>query len=78
MAAIEKHYTVKELVQLLSWSTTRIRKNFKYHPLTVRDGGRFFVPHSVVEAVLAQKQNRASVLKPRRRGRPMKPRMPLF
>lgn len=70
MAAIEKYYTAKELVPLLSWTRQRISRHFKHHPLTVRDGRRFFVPHSVVEQTLLRMRN--STPKPVRRGPPRK------
>jgi hypothetical protein len=56
---IEKHYAVKELAALLGWSRTRVARHFKYHPRTVRDGVRYFIPHSAVEEELAKMRNDA-------------------
>jgi hypothetical protein len=49
---IEKHFQVKELAELLGWSRKRVARNFKFHPRTLRDGKRYFVPQSVVEEIL--------------------------
>lgn len=66
---IEKLYQAKELVALLGWSKNRVSRKFKFHPRTVRDGKRFWVPQSVVEEVLEELRTNT---KPRttRRGRP--------
>lgn len=69
MSALEKHYTVKELVLLLGWSKQRVSRHFKHHPLTVRDGWRFFIPQSAVDQVLARMRNNHPPT-PARRGRP--------
>lgn len=74
MPPIEKHYTVKELVAVLGWTRDRVSRRFKFHPRTVRDGKRFFVPQSVVEEVLEQLRINSRPMPTRRTGRPKSPR----
>jgi len=66
---IEKHFQAKELVALLSWSKNRVSRNFKFHPRTLRDGKRFFVPESVVKEVLEKLRINSRPMNVRR-GRP--------
>jgi hypothetical protein len=66
---IDKLFEVKELRALLSWSKNRVSRNFKFHPRTVRDGKRFFVPESVVEEVLDRLRTNSKA-RTTRRGRP--------
>lgn len=66
---VEKHFQPKELIALLGWSKQRVSRHFKFHPRTLRDGRRFFIPQSVVEEVLEQLRiNSRPMLA--RRGRP--------
>ena len=68
---IEKHYNVKQLIEMLGWTRQRIYKKFRGHALVLKDANRIFVPHSVVvEAIQQLRQGRPP--KPGRRGRPPK------
>jgi hypothetical protein len=70
---IEKQFQVKELVERLGWSRKRVAGHFKFHPRTVRDGKRYWVPQSVVEEELEKLRKNSRPMNVRR-GRPRKPR----
>ena len=72
MSAIEKHYNVKELIEMLGWTRHRIYRKWKNHPLVMRDGNRIFVPHSVVERTISDLRQRGNPKLVRRGPKPKK------